>query len=430
VAPVHLDVAVGADQQQARVGQLPRDELQQQQAGPVGPVEVVEDHHQAGVGRRLAQRRGHGVEQAEAGHLRIERGVRRGGGLRQRGQRRPPGPVGGRALALVAAAPHHPDLPGPGLGGELLGDAGLADAGLAGDQHELPLPAEGAVERGPQQGPLGVAADEGHLVGMLGALRRHRRGRGQLGMGEREDVLGPGQPPQVVGAHVDQAGPVRELVGHQLGRGPGQQDLPALAEPAQPRGAVERLAVVVAVAQLGLAGVQRSPGRQLQATRPAPGAELPLERQGRGRGLAGAREHRHRRVALAAGLDEPPAVGGDGPGDQLLVLGQRDAHHRPVPLPQGRGALDVGQQEGEDALRELMTVGPAPHAATPGRGCSTASSPNGLLDSIHDASGRCRRRRGELPIPPAAPGWGLLPKPRRRRGPSVGATEQGRRRGP
>ena len=47
VAPVHLDVPVGADDQQARVGQLPGHEAEQQQARPVGPVEVVEHHHQA-----------------------------------------------------------------------------------------------------------------------------------------------------------------------------------------------------------------------------------------------------------------------------------------------------------------------------------------------------------------------------------------------
>jgi hypothetical protein len=418
VTAVHLDVAVGADQQQARVGQLPRHELQQQQAGPVRPVEVVEDHHQAGVGRRFAQRRRHGVEQAEAGHLGVELGSRHraGGGLRQLGQRRPPGPVGGRPLGLVAAAPHHPDLPGPGLGGELLGDAGLADAGLAGDEHELPLPAEGAVERGTEPGPLGVAADQGDLVGMLGALRHHRRGSGQIGMHQREDVLGPGQPPQVVRAHVHQAGPVRQLVGHQLGRGPGQQHLPALPERPQPRGAVERLAVVVAVAQLRLAGVQRGPGRELQATRPAPGAELPLEGQGRGRGVARPREHRHRRVALATGLDEAPVVGGDGPGDELLVLGQRDAHRRPVPLPQRRGPLDVGQQEGEDAIREPVTVRTAPHAATPGRGSPGASSSKGPR-TLHPCraaqpAGRTTRRASGSAGPAGLP-WPPRPMPGR-----------------
>jgi hypothetical protein len=157
-------------------------------------------------------------------------------------------------------------------------------------------------------------------------------------------------------AHVEEAGPVRQLVGHQFGRRPGQQDLPALPERPQPGGAVERLAVVVAVAQLGLAGMQGGPGREGEPTRPGARAERPLQGQGRGGRVARPHEHRHRRVALASGLDEPPAVGADGPGDQLLVLGQGGAHHRPVPLPQRRRPLDVGQQEGEDAIRELVTV--------------------------------------------------------------------------
>ena len=43
VAGVRLEVAVGGDRQQRHVGQRARDELQRQQGGGVGPVQVVED---------------------------------------------------------------------------------------------------------------------------------------------------------------------------------------------------------------------------------------------------------------------------------------------------------------------------------------------------------------------------------------------------
>jgi hypothetical protein len=248
--PVHLHVPVGADDQQARVGQLRGHEAEQQQAGPVGPVQVVEDHDQAAVRRRRPQAGpGHlgvqlggrprrplqggqlGQELAELGHLAAELGRdllrRAAGGIGA--QRLAPRPVGGRR-PLAAAPPGHPGLPGARLGAELLGQAGLADPGLAGDQHQLALPTQGAVEGRAQLGPLDPAADEGDPVGVLGPLGQHRRGSDQVGMGDGEDVLGPRQPLQQVRADVDEPGPVGKLVGHQLGRGPRQQDLAASAQ--------------------------------------------------------------------------------------------------------------------------------------------------------------------------------------------------------
>jgi hypothetical protein len=185
----------------------------------------------AGRGRR-PQAGGHGVEQAEPGHLRVELG----GDLGRRtagaiGARRlPPGPVRGRPRPFPAAAPGHPGLPSAGLGADLLGQARLADPGLAADEDQLALAAQGAVERGPELGPLGAAADEGHLVRVLGPHGQGRQGSGQLGMGDREDVLGPGQALEGMRPDVDQGGTVRELIGHQLGGRPRQQDLAALPE--------------------------------------------------------------------------------------------------------------------------------------------------------------------------------------------------------
>jgi hypothetical protein len=287
----------------------------------------------------------------------------------------------------VAAAPDHPGLPGSRVGGELLGDAGLADAGLAADQHELTLPAERTVQRGVQRRPLGATADEGQPVGVLGALGDQRRRRGEVRVRQREDVLGPRQSLQRVRADVDQPGAVRELVGHQLGRRPRQQDLAALTERPQPSGPVERRSVVVAAAQLGLAGVQRGPRGEGDGAGPAFRDQQLLEGQGCGRCVACPREDREGRVALSLGLDQPPRVGGDGPGDERLVLGEGGAHDPTVPLPEGRGSLDVGQQEGEDAFRK--PVGPATHQPTPGRGSSA-----GIFPQLHSPGRPPAVRRG------------------------------------
>lgn len=381
VAAVHLDVPIGADEQEACVGQLAGHEPEQQQARLIGPVEVVQDDDQATWCGRRPQAGGHRVEQAEAGHLRVQLGGRPpgpsqmgqlgqelgqlghlraelGGDLRRRAvggvgaQRLAPGPVGGGAGPFTAATPGHPSLPGPGLGAELLGDAGLADAGLTGDEHQLTLAAQGAVERGAKLHLFGASTDEGHPVGVLGALGQGRRGSGQVGMDDREDVLRPRQPLQQMRPDVDQAGAFRELVGDQLGRGPRQQDLAAPAKRPQPGGPVERLPEVVPVAQLRLAGMQGRPRRERDPRRPPLPFQGPLERQGRGHRVTRPHEDRQGGVSLTLGLDQPALVGGDRSGDQHLMPGEGGAHGGPVTLPQRRRPLDVGEQEGQDALGE------------------------------------------------------------------------------
>jgi hypothetical protein len=97
----------------------------------------------------------------------------------------------------------------PSVCTQLLGDAGLADASLAGDQHNLALPAKRLVEGGTQAYSLGVPADEPHPVRMLGTLRYERWRGGEIRMDQREDMLRPGQPLQLVRSDVDQPGPGR-----------------------------------------------------------------------------------------------------------------------------------------------------------------------------------------------------------------------------
>ena len=45
VSTVHFHIAIGADEKQARGAQLSGEELQQHQAGVVGPVQIVHDDH-------------------------------------------------------------------------------------------------------------------------------------------------------------------------------------------------------------------------------------------------------------------------------------------------------------------------------------------------------------------------------------------------
>ena len=172
-ARVRLGVAVGGDRQQRDVGQRARDELERQQRGGIGPVQVVEhDDERLALGGG-GQQRGERVEEPEARLVGVQLGgagglaERRGelgqqagdpgragaerGGQRARspprGERAAdlhPRPVGGRAAAVPAAAPRPRRAARGGVLDELARERGLADARLAGQQHE----AAAAVQRG------------------------------------------------------------------------------------------------------------------------------------------------------------------------------------------------------------------------------------------------------------------------------------------
>ena len=184
-----LDVAVRADDEEARAPHLAGEELEEQQRGRVRPVEVVEDEDEGLVGGRVAEERRDAVEEAETRLLGLEGRQRRQVGeplthlrdeLRDVGRARPhlgadvprvavvqvgaddlhPGPVGGCAPRLVAAAPQHLEATQPRVRAELARGARLADAGLAGEQHELPLARARRVDARAQLLELALAADE------------------------------------------------------------------------------------------------------------------------------------------------------------------------------------------------------------------------------------------------------------------------------
>jgi hypothetical protein len=184
-----LHVAVGPEQQQTRGSQLLGEKLQQQERGPVRPVQVV-DHQRQGLALGgVLEEGGDAVEEAKARLLGLElRGLRQtrqplahlGDHLGDVGRARAhlrhqrprlsvvdvgaddlhPGPVGGGSFALVAAAPQNLCAAKPGVGGELLGGAGLPDPRLA-DQHENPAaPRERVVEGAAKVPQLLVASHE------------------------------------------------------------------------------------------------------------------------------------------------------------------------------------------------------------------------------------------------------------------------------
>ncbi len=198
VVAAELDVAVGADDQQARGADLAGHVLEQQQRGLVGPVQVVEEQDHRAVARGRDQEARDRVEQPEArllalggpGRLDVEalgdlghelgdlggagahlpRHRHRVGVAHVAADRLHPGPVGGRALVLAAAAPVDAGAADLGVGGELLRGARLADPRLA-DQQQQPAAARERARRRPRAAARSRAR----------ARRRRRRRAGRAG---------------------------------------------------------------------------------------------------------------------------------------------------------------------------------------------------------------------------------------------------------
>jgi hypothetical protein len=215
VVAVEVGVAVRAEQQDSAVADLARHELEQEQRGLVGRVQVVEHDRERLAPRGVPQEARDRVEQAEARLLRLER-LRLGkagqplahlghdlgdvGGARAHVRDElvlvplvhvgpdhlDPWPVDGCALALVAAAPQHLCTAQAGVGGDLGGHACLADPGLAREHHEAAAAGHGLVEPRAQFARLVAAADEDAAAEPVEA-RLLRGGLAVAGLDERRD---------------------------------------------------------------------------------------------------------------------------------------------------------------------------------------------------------------------------------------------------
>ncbi len=184
-----VDVAVGADDEKARVSELGCKELQQEERGRIRRVEVIEDEHERPGLSSVAEKLSNSLEEPETRRLRVDSdgpgGLRRDvsrlrhqlGEIRGaapklgakrlrveiadiRAKRLHPRPIGGRASSLPAAAPEHACLAGTRPRRELVGQAALADSGLTRDEKECTSPGERVVEPGHEGGELALAADE------------------------------------------------------------------------------------------------------------------------------------------------------------------------------------------------------------------------------------------------------------------------------
>jgi hypothetical protein len=159
---------------------------------------------------------------------------------------------------------------------------------------------------------------------------------------------------------VGEPGGGRKVVDDQRGGRLTDEDLPALRHAPQPRHSVDDRSEVVAVPLDRFARVQGEPDAELRGRRPSFAADRGLRLMSGSDRVAGAGEHRERRVAFATRLDHVAVVRLDGRGDDLAVPLDRPVHRRRRVLPLPRRPDDVRQQERDDPGRQRLvpTHGP------------------------------------------------------------------------
>jgi hypothetical protein len=278
-------------------------------------VLAVVDHHQGLAGAGPATQ---GVEHRLSlafGHAqRGEDGCRHQGPLLQRGEAHEPGPV----FEL-----------GGDLGGDLEGQARLAHPARTGQRNE-PLARDAGGELFHLLGP---ADEAGALHGQVPGQLVQGPKRWELAGAELPDKHGAAQVPQAMLAQI-----AKHQAGHELGRHPRDQHLPAVAGGHEPGGAVHRRAEVVAVALVDLAGVDPHP--HADAVHVGQGR---LGRFGRRHRVGGSPERG--REPVPAGGEDVPAVGLDRSSQKPVVLGHGESHRVRVFLPPPGRPLHVGEQE-------------------------------------------------------------------------------------
>jgi hypothetical protein len=189
IAKGRVDVPVGANDEQAAVSQPACDELEEQQRGLVGGVQIVEREHERPLCGGAREKREHGVEEAEASRLRVERRRLRqiakelaqfrqqlchlasagtelltkalGIALTDVGPKRlHPGPVGGGTARLPTSADQNVCGARPSVEDKLFGEAAFSDAGLTDEEEEVATAGTRVLEAREELSQLRRTADE------------------------------------------------------------------------------------------------------------------------------------------------------------------------------------------------------------------------------------------------------------------------------
>ena len=283
----------------------------------------------------------------------------------------------------------------------------LADARRAGQGQE----AHGGLQLAELR-ELGMPANERcQLERQVGQFATQRADRRELPwiiqVNELEDVLHAGQVFEAVKPEVSDASPGRDLIDEQFLSGLGKQDLAAVPGGEQPGASVQGLPEVLALAQLGLAGMECHADLELGAGRPGCLSEFTLELERIGGGISGATKDGHGAIAGSSAANIDAAVALQAAGHDSVVLSHRGAHGWWGRLPGFCGALQVGEDKGQGAFGE-PTHG---HDSTPRRVLSSFRATQGPQGCRGAREGDRALRPAPLPLrgvacQGAAPGEG------------------------
>ena len=186
---------------------------------------------------------------------------------------------------------------------------------------------------------------EVHRLLLLGAERRERR-RQPVDL-ELHDALGLVDVLEADRAELDLAHAVGQRARHERGGRRGQQDLPAVAGGADPRGAMDVDPDVALLSDDGLAGVDAHADAELGPVRPVVARERLLGGDGGGDGVLRAAEAVEERVALR--VDLLAATRAERLADDAPVIRERVGVPVAEPLEQLGRAGDVGEDERDRA---------------------------------------------------------------------------------
>ena len=142
-------------------------------------------------------------------------------------------------------------------------------------------------------------------------------------------------------------------VGEEVARELGHEDLPAMGDGLDPRGADDVDPDVALRAALRLARVQAHADEHVALVRPFRGCEGSLAVDGRRGGIRGAAERDHERVPLRVDLDA--AVPRERLPQQLSVLVLDGGVACPERAEEPRRALDVGEEQRDRAVGQVRS---------------------------------------------------------------------------
>ena len=232
----------------------------------------------------------------------------------------------------------------------LQGEPALAGSTRAGDRHE---PHVGAAEQRLDRRQVVLTADESMMQRRQCRTAERPGRRERLSQAVCDELVEALLLRDVLEAVPSQIDGLVAGVGKEVARELRHEDLPAMGDGLDPRGADDVDPDIALRAALGLARVQAHADEHVALVRPFRGGEGSLPVDGRRGGIRCATERDHERVPLRVDLDA--AVPRERFPEQLSVLVLDGGIACPECAEETRRALDVGEEQRDRAVGQVRS---------------------------------------------------------------------------